>query len=143
MSCYSFVWDNNSTLILTCRSKLVSYYLSEVFFMLDRYSKSLNSMPLRVKKLIHVVNFFDSDDIMSYSTTILYVENTVKNFFCGIISDEIILHPTMIIMIPLKFCFSTIQLVVLKTSITHPLLKNSNLTCTGHILQISSIGVFI
>ena len=57
--------------------------------MLDRYSKSLNSMPLRVKKLIHVVNFFDSDDIMSYSTTILYVENTVKNFFCGIISDEI------------------------------------------------------
>ena len=30
LSCYIFIQDNNATLILTCRIKLVSYYLSNI-----------------------------------------------------------------------------------------------------------------
>ena len=35
VSCYDYIQDENSTLILTCRSKLVSYYLSEGFVIIE------------------------------------------------------------------------------------------------------------
>ena len=36
VSCNVFVKENNTTIILTCRGKLVSYYLSKVFLILDK-----------------------------------------------------------------------------------------------------------
>ena len=36
VSCYGFIQDNNSTLILRCRSKLVSYYLSKGFLIIEK-----------------------------------------------------------------------------------------------------------
>ena len=39
----------NSILILTCRSKLVSYYLSKCFVILEQDYQSLKNVPLRFK----------------------------------------------------------------------------------------------
>ena len=61
VSCCGFVKDNNPTLVLTCRSKVVSYYLSKVFVMLDQDSQAPNNAPLRVKQHIHDLNMFNND----------------------------------------------------------------------------------
>ena len=41
--CYGFVQGKKSTLILTCRSKLVSYYLSKSLVVLDQDYQTLNN----------------------------------------------------------------------------------------------------
>ena len=59
VSYYGFVQDYNSTLILTCRSKLVSYYPYKGFGVFDLDSQYLNNVSLRVKQCIHAVNMFE------------------------------------------------------------------------------------
>ena len=49
VSCYGFVQYEISTLILTCRRKLVSYYLSKGLVILNQYYQSLKNVPPRLK----------------------------------------------------------------------------------------------
>ena len=82
-SCYSFFQDKNSTLILTCRRNLVSYYSSKGFLILEVASQALNNVPLIFQKFIHAIKISDSDYIMSCSTAITSVENTPKKIYLG------------------------------------------------------------
>ena len=50
---------------------------------LEQDSLDLYNMPLRVKKLIHYINMFDSDYIMICSTAIPSFRNTLKNIYPG------------------------------------------------------------
>ena len=72
-----------------CRSKLVLYYPYKGFVMLDQGSQSLKNVPPRFKQLIHAINMFYSDAIISNITPILYVLNNLKNIYIsGTILDE-------------------------------------------------------
>ena len=55
VSCYGFIQQVTSTLILTSRSKLVSCYISKGFMILAQHYQTLYDTPIRVKQLIHVV----------------------------------------------------------------------------------------
>ena len=83
VSCYIFVQFENSTLILTCRSKLVSYYPSKGFLILERYSKALKNVPLRVKICINDIKNFDGYFVMSFYTPIPSVTNNLKKIYLG------------------------------------------------------------
>ena len=50
VSCYGLFQEKSSTLILTCRSKLVAYYLPKGFVMLNQDFHVLNNLSLNVKK---------------------------------------------------------------------------------------------
>ena len=50
---------------------------------LEQASLALNNVPLKVKNFIHAINIFDSDYIMSCSTTITSFANTLKNIYLG------------------------------------------------------------
>ena len=50
VSCYGSIIDNNSTLILTCRSKLVSYYLSKGFVRIEKKFSRLEECVLNSLK---------------------------------------------------------------------------------------------
>ena len=52
MSCHGFVNYKRSTVMLLCRSKLVSYNLSKVFVIIENRSIDLRDVPLCVKQII-------------------------------------------------------------------------------------------
>ena len=58
VSYYSYIQDNNSTLILTCRSKFVSYYLSKGFVVILKISQILNNVPKTVQNIVDAINIF-------------------------------------------------------------------------------------
>ena len=55
LNCYGFFQEDNPTVVLNFRIKLVSYYLSKRFVILGKYSRSLNNTPTRFKQRIHIV----------------------------------------------------------------------------------------
>ena len=56
---------------------------------LEQYSISLKGVPLRDKKCIHAIDMFDNYSIMSCSTAITSVVNTLKkNYLSGTILDK-------------------------------------------------------
>ena len=61
-----------------CRSKLVSYYLSKGFEIIDQDYQAPKDMYLRVKQRIHAINMFDNDYLTTCSTTITSVKNNLK-----------------------------------------------------------------
>ena len=70
VSFYGFVQGKNPLLIFTCRSKVVSYYLSKCSVVLNQYSQALKNVPLRAKQHIHATTMFDICYIISCSTKI-------------------------------------------------------------------------
>ena len=83
VSCYGFVHYKNSTLILTCRSKLVLYHLSKGFLIFEQAYQALKNVTLRVQNRINDINMFDCDYIVSCSTAITSVLNTLNNIYLG------------------------------------------------------------
>ena len=61
----------------------MSYYLTKGFVILEEASLALENVPLRFEKCIHAINMFNSDSIISYSTSIPSFENTVKKIYPG------------------------------------------------------------
>ena len=49
VSCFGFIQEFASTIILTCMSKLVSYYLFKRFVMLLHDYQALDNVPIRAK----------------------------------------------------------------------------------------------
>ena len=81
VSCYDFIQYYSSTIIFTCRRKLVSYYPPKGFVALDQDYQYPKNALLRVRQLIHAVNMLDSDYLMIRSTVITSVTNTTKNIY--------------------------------------------------------------
>ena len=52
--------------------------------MLDQYSQTSKTVPLRVKQRIHAVNIFDTDSVMRFSITITSVANILKNIYISV-----------------------------------------------------------
>ena len=74
--------------IMTCRSKLVAYYLSKVFVVLYHEYNALNILPDKVKQLIQAIFNHSSDHLITCNSDIPYVVNTLNknnlnyNLFC-------------------------------------------------------------
>ena len=51
---------------------------------LDKYSQSLNNVPIIVYQRIHAVNMFFNDSIIIYITEIRYVANTPKKIYLSV-----------------------------------------------------------
>ena len=64
VSCYGYIKDENSTLILTWKGKLVSYYLSNVFVIIEKDYHAFNNVPQMVQSRIDAINMYESDSIM-------------------------------------------------------------------------------
>ena len=70
-----------NTTFLMCRSKILSYYPSKVFLVLDQYSQDLNNIHLRVKQRTNIVTMFNNDSVMNCNTKIPSVANILKNVY--------------------------------------------------------------
>ena len=141
--CYGFVQDENLTLLLTRRRKLVSYYLSKGFVVLDWDYRSLKNVPLIGKKTY----------MMLICLIVMIWWAGVPQFLMLKINQRIfisvelfwmnpLLHNTMIRIIPFKCCFGNINIVMLTTLITQILSKNGNITWTRKLMKIIYIRVF-
>ena len=76
---YDFVQEYTPTVILTCRIKLVSYYLYKGFLMLQQDSQEQNSIPTSVKKFTRAVGIHENDSVMIWNRPIPSVDNTLNN----------------------------------------------------------------
>ena len=65
MSCCGFAKEENKIFILMFRIKLVSYYLSKGFLIIDPKSDALDNVPLKFKQKIHTIDKYGT----GYSTT--------------------------------------------------------------------------
>ena len=83
VSYYGYNQDNNSTLILTCRSKLVSYYLWKGFVRIEKSYQALKNFPQIVKNCITAINMYENDSTMSWCNPIHLVTNNLKNIYLG------------------------------------------------------------
>ena len=61
MYCHGSVNDKKSTVILSCRRKLVLYYLSKGFVILDNNLSDLRDVPLNTKQRINAENLHKND----------------------------------------------------------------------------------
>ena len=57
--------NGNSTDILSCHIKLVDYYLSKGFVILENNSIALRDVPLCVKQRINAENIYKNDFVMA------------------------------------------------------------------------------
>ena len=78
VSCLVYVQENNHTVILTCRSKLVSYYLSKGFLILEKYSPEMNNVTIRVKQCICAVDIHKNSSLITCNREIPSVGSTLK-----------------------------------------------------------------
>ena len=78
VSCYGFFQEENPKVILTCRIKLMSYYLSERFVMIVHDYQDLKNISNRVKQLIHEVGMHVNDLEMTCNAMIPSADNTMK-----------------------------------------------------------------
>ena len=75
--CCGFFQGKNSTLILTCRSKLVSYFLYKVFLIFNHYFQSLKNTTLRVKQHIYVSYTLSISSIVLMTGLIVLLVNVI------------------------------------------------------------------
>ena len=78
ISCYGFVNDKKSTIIFSCRRKLVDYYLSNVFVIIEKNSSSLKYVPLRAKQIINAENLHKNYFAMLCYREFPYADNKLK-----------------------------------------------------------------
>ena len=68
-----------STFILSCRSRLVEYFLEKGFLIIQHKSKQLSSITNEARQIIHDIHI-QKKSVMSCYTTISSVANTIKKF---------------------------------------------------------------
>ena len=91
MSCYCYIQGNNSSLILTLRSKLISYQLSKGFVIIEKISQALKNFTKTVEKFIDAINIYDNDSIMIQITPITPLAKTLNNiYYVGPLCNELI-----------------------------------------------------
>ena len=73
-----FVTEDYTTFVLTCHRKLVSYYLSKGFLILDHKSDSIKNVPQLVKQHIHEIDLHTKYYVMTCNRAISYIANTLN-----------------------------------------------------------------
>ena len=80
ISFHEFTKDKNSTVILLCHTRLLEYYLSKGFVILEHNSNNSSSVSNKSKQIIHAIDTHGSDYVMACYTKITSVANTIKKF---------------------------------------------------------------
>ena len=79
MYCHDFVNNKKSAVILSCRRKFVSDYLSKGFVILNNNSSELRDIPLWVTQRINSEKLLNYDFLIEYKRSIPSAENTFKS----------------------------------------------------------------
>lgn len=79
MSCCGFSKKENKIVILMFRIKLVSYYLSKGFLIIDPKSDALDNVPLKFKQQIHTIDKYGTDSSIPCNKSIPSSINNLKN----------------------------------------------------------------
>ena len=79
--CHGFKKDIESVFILKCPRRMLEYYYSKVFGILERNSKHLKKIVKLAKHRIRAEETHDSDCVMTCNTTIASISNTLKKFW--------------------------------------------------------------
>ena len=70
LSCHGFMKDINYTVILFCPSRMLEYYFSKGFVIMERNSNNSSIISNEEKQMIHEMYMYDSDCVMTYTTTV-------------------------------------------------------------------------
>ena len=79
MSCHGFLKNKNPVVILKFPKRMLEYYFSKGFTILECNYNNLAKLPNEVKQIIHAEDTDNSDKVMICSTTIPSTSNTLKN----------------------------------------------------------------
>ena len=79
--CCSFAKYQESTVILTCRSAIVSFYLSKGFVIVKTKEGGLYKVPINVKNQINTVSKHNKYSVITCKTAIPYIANTLNQIY--------------------------------------------------------------
>ena len=79
MSCHGFLKNINSVVILKFPKRMLEYYFSKGFTILECNVNNLEKLPNEVKQIIHAEETDNSDKVMTCINTIPSTSNTLKN----------------------------------------------------------------
>ena len=79
--CHGFTKNMNSTLILLCPSRLLEYYLSKGFLILEQNPNNLSIIANNEKQRIHTMDMHDSDYVMIFNIEITSISNNLKKLW--------------------------------------------------------------
>ena len=79
MSCHGFLKNINSVVILKFPKRMLEYYFSKGFAILEYNDNNLAILTNEGKKIIHVEETNNSDKVMTYINTIHSKTDTLKN----------------------------------------------------------------
>ena len=80
MPCHGFLKNNYSVFIFKCLKRMLEYYFSKLFAILECNANHLEKLPNEVKQRIHAEETDNSDYVMTCISTIPSTSNTLKNF---------------------------------------------------------------
>ena len=75
---HGFMKKQNSTVILSCQTRLINSYLLTVFSVIEQGINRLSLIPNDVSLIINLNNQLDTDYDMVQNKAIFAVENTIK-----------------------------------------------------------------
>ena len=76
-----FMKEKTPTILLTRRKKIVSYYLSKIFAILQKYFEAMNNVTREVKHHINAIDMHKNDSVMTCTKVIVSVVNTFKHIY--------------------------------------------------------------
>ena len=76
--CHGFLKNMNSVVILKCPKRMLEYYFSKVFSILEYNTNNLAKLPNEVKQIIHAEETDNSDYVMTCINTIPSTSNSLK-----------------------------------------------------------------
>ena len=65
ISCHGFVKNKHSAVILSCHGKLVDYYLSKGFVIIEKNSIELSNVPISSKQRINKEHIYKNDFVIT------------------------------------------------------------------------------
>ena len=78
LSFHGFYKTINSVVVLKCSKRMLSYYFSKIFSILECNTNNLENLPNEVKQIIHAEETDNSDYFMTCINTTLSTSNKVK-----------------------------------------------------------------
>ena len=79
MSCHGFLKNINTVVVLKCPKRILQYYFSKWFNILQCNYNNLEKLPNDVKQRTHAEETYDSEKFMTCINTITSTSNTLKN----------------------------------------------------------------
>ena len=78
MSCHGFSKYSISTVILTCRSSIVTYYIYKVFVIVETEEVGLYNIPISVKNQINADGLHTEDILLTWKASIPSIVSTLN-----------------------------------------------------------------